>query len=88
MPEPVPAAPAVVSPAQGYATPVPRPVEVATAPPQPFDKKAGAGLRMVGIVVGAVGVAALGTGVALNLKANSMATDLEKPDNFNRDTDW
>jgi hypothetical protein len=37
--------------------------------------------------VGSFGVVALGTGVALNLKVNSMSTDLEKPDNFNRDTD-
>ena len=32
-------------------------------------------------------MAALVTGIALNLKVNSMATDLEKAGNFNRDTD-
>jgi hypothetical protein len=84
-PEPVSATPVVQ-------TPPPDPLvsetpTVAVVRQVQHDKNAGAGLRIAGIVVGAVGVAALGAGLALNLKANSMASDLEKPDNFNRDTD-
>jgi hypothetical protein len=44
-------------------------------------------MRIAGITVASVGVAALITGVVLNLKVNSMSSDLAKPDNFNRDTD-
>jgi hypothetical protein len=44
----------------------------------------GAGLRLAGIVVGAAGVAALGTAVVLNLKANSLANDLNSPTGFDR----
>lgn len=85
MPEPVSSSP-VVRP------PVPVPV-FSEAPSgevvqrRQSDKNAGSGLRIAGIVAASVGVAALGAGLALNLKANSMASDLEKPDNFNRDTD-
>ena len=70
-PAPVPSSPAVV---------------VAAQPQQP-DSKAGSGLRIAGVTVTAVGVAALITGVVLNLKVNSMSSDLAKPENFNRDTD-
>jgi hypothetical protein len=62
------------------------PEVVATAQPQ-LDGKAGSGLRIAGITVASVGAAALITGVVLNLKVNSMSSDLAKPDNFNRDTD-
>jgi hypothetical protein len=55
--------------------------------PQKLDGQAGSGLRIAGITVASVGAAALLAGVVLNLKANSMSSDLEKPDNFNRDTD-
>jgi hypothetical protein len=44
----------------------------------------GRGLRMAGIVVASVGVAALGTAVFLNLKANGMAKDLETPTGYER----
>jgi hypothetical protein len=84
-PEPVSNSPVVQ-------TPIPVPVLseaplVEIAQPRQPDKNAGSGLRVAGIIAGSVGVAALGVGLALNLKANSMASDLEKPDNFNRDTD-
>ncbi len=85
VPEPVSAVPIVPTPPPAEVTPEPPAVVVATAAQQP-DENAGSRLRIAGIVVGSLGVVALGTGVALNLKANSMATDLEKPDNFNRDT--
>jgi hypothetical protein len=55
--------------------------------PQKLDGQAGSGLRIAGITVASVGAAALLTGVVLNLKVNSMSSDLAKPDNFNRDTD-
>ena len=38
----------------------------------------GYGLRLVGGIVAGVGVAGLATGLRLNLKANSMSSDLEK----------
>jgi hypothetical protein len=53
----------------------------------PPDGKAGSGLRIAGITVAAVGAAALVSGVVLNLKANSLANDLEKPENYSRSTD-
>jgi hypothetical protein len=62
-------------------------VVTVVAPPPRADAKAGAGLRITGIIAASVGAAALITGVALNIKVNSMASDLQKPDNFNRDTD-
>jgi hypothetical protein len=72
-----------------------RPVAVAPASsagelarsPEASGNRPGASLRATGIAVGALGVAGLVTGVVLNLKVNSMSVDLEKPDNFNRDTD-
>jgi len=74
---------AQAQPGQSPASP-----EVATErQPRPVDGKAGSGLRMTGIIAASVGAAALVTGVALNIKVNSMSSDLQKPDNFNRDTD-
>jgi hypothetical protein len=49
--------------------------------------ESGSGLRIAGVVAGTVGAVALLSGVILNLKVNSMSSDLEKPDSFNRDTD-
>jgi len=71
------AQPALVTPAVGI---------VAQQPGQ-ADEKAGSGLQIAGITAASVGVAALIAGVILNVKVNSMASDLAKPDNFNRDTD-
>jgi len=56
------------------------------SPKQPTGR-AGSGLRIAGVVIGSLAVAALGTGLILNLKVNNMTKDLEKPDNFSRDTD-
>jgi hypothetical protein len=85
-PEPVAAAPVFQPPPPPAETVAEVPAATATAEAAP-DKNAGAGLRIAGIVVGAVGLAAIGAGVGFNIKANSMASDLEKPESFNRDTD-
>ncbi len=53
----------------------PEPIPVAATAANGGDR--GAGLRTAGIVTFAVGVAAVATGVALNLKANSLATELD-----------
>jgi hypothetical protein len=56
--------------------PPPQPVASAAAEgPAITDRARGAGLRVAGIVLGSVGVAAVVTGLALNLKANSLADD-------------
>jgi hypothetical protein len=86
-----PPLPTMVSPAVVQAQPAQAPISpevvVAAQQPQQPDDKAGSGLRIAGVTVAAVGAAALITAVVLNLKVNSMASDLAKPDNFNRDTD-
>ena len=61
--------------------PSPAPVE------QPDAGSPGAGLRTAGVIVAGLGGAALITGVALNLKVNGMASDLEKPGAYSRDTE-
>jgi len=43
------------------------------------------GLRIAGIVVASVGAIALGTGVILNLKANTLANQLNSPTGYERD---
>ena len=84
-PPPVVSTPVVQAPpAQAPISPE---VAAVAQQPQPLDDKAGSGLRIAGITVASVGAAALITGVVLNLKVNSMSSDLQKPDNFNRDTD-
>jgi hypothetical protein len=90
LPKREPPAPVVPTPKmQPQPAQVPISPEAAIAARQPaqLDGKAGSGLRIAGIAMASVGVAALIAGVVLNLKVNSMSSDLEKPDNFNRDTD-
>ena len=77
---PVPTADAVKPPGGGAAPMLQQSTET-TAPRQ------GAGLRVAGLVVGAVGIAGLVTGVVLNVKVNSMSSDLEKPFNYSPETD-
>ena len=48
-----------------------------SAPP-PSDGSQGKGLRVAGIVCAAVGLAAVGTGVGLALKTQSMSSDADK----------
>jgi hypothetical protein len=72
------ATPVAPAPVPSVSTPTPAPSlavgsESAPAPPP----APGAGLRIAGIATASVGVAALVTGVILNLKVNSMASDLE-----------
>jgi hypothetical protein len=86
VPDPVSATPIVKTPSLAEGASEPQVVAVARESSPP-DKNTGSGLRITGIVMGSLGVVALGTGVALNLKVNSMSADLEKVDNFNRDTD-
>jgi hypothetical protein len=49
--------------------------------------RAGDGLRTGGVITASVGAAALVAGIVLNLKVNSMTSDLEKPYAYNRSTD-
>jgi tetratricopeptide (TPR) repeat protein len=80
--QPAAAAPApaarVEAPAPG---PVPSPVapDVSTKPAPPsWDASQGKGLRVAGIVCAAVGLAAVGTGLGLALKTQSMSSDAQK----------
>jgi len=61
----------------------PRPV--ATVEPTQSAATTGRGLRMAGITTGALGVASLAAAVILNIKANSIADDLNKPTGYDRD---
>lgn len=67
--------------------PPPEPVtqisEVKTVPVMP--EQGGSGLRIAGITVGAIGVAALGGGLAFNLLANQVTKDLNKQGGYDRD---
>jgi hypothetical protein len=74
LPEPQPAPPG--NPATAAPT-----VEQAAATPS----SRGRGLRIAGIAAGAVGAAAVVTAVLLNVKANSMADDLNQPAGYDRD---
>ncbi len=69
-----PGAPTVV--AEKLAVEQSKPAEVVAASPMENTGRAGRGLRIAGGTVAAVGVAALVTGVVLNLKVNSMSSDL------------
>ena len=56
----------------------------AVAGTQPSQPAPGARLRTAGIVAASLGGAALVTGAVLNLKVNSMASDLERPGAYSR----
>jgi hypothetical protein len=71
-PGPEPARPVVVTP-----PPAPTPVEVVMRPPSTPTASSGAGLRTAGIVAASVGGAAVIAGVILNVKVNSIASDME-----------
>jgi hypothetical protein len=70
---PMPAVPLTTAPVSAPTQPEANPVGVAAS----SGGDRGAGLRIAGIVTFAVGVAGVATGVALNLKANSLASDLD-----------
>jgi hypothetical protein len=68
--------------------PAPEPgVVVMTSPRKPDLETSRGGLRIAGLAAGGLGIAGVVTGLVLNLKANSMASDLEKPESFSRSTD-
>jgi hypothetical protein len=91
-PNPLPTPPAALpaaspptppTPAPALSPPVSQPtVSVPSVSPAKQDGAAHDGLRTTGIVTAAVGGAALIAGVVLNLKVNSMASDLEKPGSY------
>lgn len=72
VPEPVVTPVPVLAP-----TPEPSTALVEQPKPQPEPSKGRRGLLIGGIVVGAVGVVAVGAGLAFNLKVNSMVNDME-----------
>jgi hypothetical protein len=87
-PLPPPPQPTIAAPSEPAAVaPMPAATVMVAAPAAPGPHGDGRGLRVGGVISAAVGVAALGTGIALNLKANSMASDLEKPFNYSRSAD-
>jgi hypothetical protein len=65
------------TPIQATATTIPTPTLVAEPANPQTQTASGSGLRMAGITTASVGAAALVAGVLLNLKVNSMASDLE-----------
>jgi tetratricopeptide (TPR) repeat protein len=79
---PAAAAPAPVASVETPApAPAPPPVkpEVSATPALPLsDGSQGKGLRVAGIVCAAVGLAAVGTGIGLALKTQSMSSDADK----------
>lgn len=82
-PQPVPAAPAAPSPEESQA----QVVASAETPPPPTTSAGGSGLGVAGLVVGGVGLVAVGAGVALNLKANNLAKSIEPPNTYERSTE-
>jgi hypothetical protein len=60
-------------------------VQVSESRPAPAPEQEGRALRIAGITVGIVGVAALGGGLAFNLLANQMAKDLNKVGGYDQD---
>lgn len=54
---------------------------VRQANPQPANEP-GSGLRVAGIVTAGVGVAALAGGILFNVKANNLASDIQKVDGY------
>jgi hypothetical protein len=80
-----------IAPAAPAAEPASKPEVIAPSPvrppervadiqtsPQPATRRQGAGLRTAGLVLASVGGAGLLTGVVMNLKVNSMASDLRR----------
>jgi hypothetical protein len=90
------AAPPSFVPPPPTATPVPEPapapgrvVDIVEQPkPRPEPPKGRSGLLTAGIIVGVVGVAAVGVGVGFNVKANSLVTDMEtKVDRYSKNNE-
>jgi tetratricopeptide (TPR) repeat protein len=84
---PVVAVPVVAQPAAQPAPAVSAtnaPPEGVVVRPQQQSSSSGSGLRVAGVVLAGVGVAALATGIVLNVKANSLATSIEPPHAYDR----
>ena len=66
--------------------PLPAQVAVQTTSPiaPAVPDSAGAGLRLAGVLTASVGGLAFAAGVALNVKANSLTSELERPSNYTR----
>jgi hypothetical protein len=79
-PAPAPTPPIVVQPPVAPET---KPVETVVQP-KSESSPPGRGLRIAGITAGVLGVASLAAAVMLNLKANSLADDLNKPTGYDR----
>jgi hypothetical protein len=80
-PPPVTASPAVAQPEPQPSAPPPEtatPAVSAKPAPPPSDRSEGKSLRTAGIVCAAVGLAAVGTGVGLALKTQSISSDEQK----------
>jgi tetratricopeptide (TPR) repeat protein len=92
-PPPTTSQPLVASPPPAASKPEPEPTpEPSTIVIKPARQAAstsdGAGLRIGGIVVASVGVAAAGAGLLFNLKANSMVNDMYKTqDGYTKESD-
>jgi hypothetical protein len=82
-----PAAPPFATPQPATTTPPPSPTAVLEQVPEGSAGSGGSGLRIAGVVTASVGGAALLAGVILNIKVNSMSSDMEKLNNYNRSTD-
>lgn len=78
--EPSPAVPMVAA-APPLAPEPAQQAKVASPAPAPRQENQGSGVRVAGIVLGSIGTAALATGLILNLKANSLASDFNKTHN-------
>lgn len=65
----------------------PKPIATVSPEDQAPQPVPGAVLRMSGLIVGSVGVASLVAGLALNLKANSVADSITPPNSYDRGTD-
>jgi hypothetical protein len=82
VPPPLPSPPVATAPPP--AAPAAPPAEIAKtpiAPPPAPQANGGSAMRTTGVVVGGVGLATLAAAVALNVKANSLASDANKTHN-------
>ncbi len=86
-PQPVVDAPPVAPAASAPAT-APEPTVIQQPAPGPIPPSGGAGLRTGGIVVATFGVAALGAGILLNVKANHTVNDMYSTyDGYSKESD-
>jgi hypothetical protein len=86
---PAQAPPAAPPPAEAQTTPAPPGYVVAEPPTVKNEQLArrSRAMRTAGVIAAGLGGVALVTGVALNLKVNSLATDLEVPGAYSRSTE-